>query len=58
MDVSVLLRRGDKILIVGNTEKKCGAETEERPSEIVPPGDPSHIQSPNPGTIWMLRNAY
>jgi hypothetical protein len=28
VDVSVLLRRGNKILMGGNTETKCGAETE------------------------------
>jgi hypothetical protein len=28
MDTSVLLRRGIKILIGGDTETKCGAETE------------------------------
>jgi hypothetical protein len=28
VDASVLLRRGNKILKGGNTETKCGAETE------------------------------
>ena len=28
VDVSVLLRKGNKILTGGNTETKCGAETE------------------------------
>ena len=28
VDASVLLRRGNKILKVGSTETKCGAETE------------------------------
>jgi hypothetical protein len=28
VDASVLLRRGNKILMGGNTETKCGAETE------------------------------
>ena len=28
VDVSVLLRRGNKILTEGNMETKCGAETE------------------------------
>jgi hypothetical protein len=28
LDASVLLRRGNKILMGGNTETKCGAETE------------------------------
>jgi hypothetical protein len=41
---TVLIRRGYKILAGGNMETKCGAET-------TPPGDPAHIQSPNPDTI-------
>jgi hypothetical protein len=36
MDISVLLRRENKIPMGGDTEVKCGAET-------APPGDPSHI---------------
>ena len=28
LDASVLLRRGNKMLMGGNTETKCGAETE------------------------------
>jgi hypothetical protein len=32
----VLLRKGSKIPMGGDTEVKCGAET-------APPGDPSHI---------------
>ena len=28
VDVSVLLRRGNKILMGGDTDTKCGAETE------------------------------
>jgi hypothetical protein len=28
VDASVLLRRGNKILTEGNTDTKCGAETE------------------------------
>jgi hypothetical protein len=45
---SVLLRRGNKILMGANT--KCGAETEERPSRDYLM-HPSHIQSPNSDTI-------
>jgi hypothetical protein len=40
----VLLRRGNKIPMRGAPEPKCGVET-------VSPGDPFHIQSPNPDTI-------
>jgi hypothetical protein len=49
---SVLLRRGNKILMGGDTETKCGAETEEKAIQrLHPPGDPSNIKSPNPDTI-------
>jgi hypothetical protein len=48
VDNSVFLRRGNKIPTGGNIETKCGAETE---GKAAPPGDPSHIQSPNPDTI-------
>jgi hypothetical protein len=45
---SVLLRKGNKVLMGANKETKCGKETKK---EIVPPGDPSHIQTPNAETI-------
>ena len=48
-DTSILFRRGNKIPKEGVTETKCGAET-------APPGDPSHIQSPNPDTIVDINN--
>jgi hypothetical protein len=49
VDVSVLLRRENIILTGGNMETKCGAETERKGHpETAPPGDPSHIQPPNP----------
>jgi hypothetical protein len=50
MDTSVLLRIGNKIPIKGDTETKCGAETEGRAIQRLP-RDPSHIQSLNPDTI-------
>jgi hypothetical protein len=51
MDTSVLLRRGNKIPMGGNTETMCGAETEGKNIQRLPHlGDPSHIQSPNPDT--------
>jgi hypothetical protein len=34
-----------------NTEMKCGAETGKGHPETALPGDPSHIQTPNPDTI-------
>jgi hypothetical protein len=43
VDASVLLRRGNKIL----TEQIWRQSVE----QTAPPGDPSHIQSPNPDTI-------
>ena len=33
----------------GNTGAKSGAETDQ--PETAPPGDPSHMQPPNPDTI-------
>jgi hypothetical protein len=48
----VLLRKGNKILMGGNTETKCEVESEEKAIQrLTPPGDPSHIQSPNVNTI-------
>jgi hypothetical protein len=41
VDASVLLRRGNKIIMGGNKETKCGAETEGK--AIQRPGDLSHI---------------
>jgi hypothetical protein len=47
-----VLRRGNKTLTGGDTETKCGAETEGKAiQETAPPGDPSHIQTPNTDTI-------
>ena len=54
----VLLRKGNKLPMEGVT--KCGAETEgmtEHP-ETAPPGDPSHIQSPNPDTTVDANNCF
>jgi hypothetical protein len=50
VDTSFLFRMGNKIPMEGVTETKFVAETEER-AETAPPGDPSHIQTPNPDTI-------
>jgi len=36
VDASVLLRRGNKILTGGNTETKCGAETEGKGMQRLP----------------------
>ena len=35
-DASVLLRRGNKILMGGNTETKCGAETKGKDIQRLP----------------------
>jgi hypothetical protein len=46
MDTSVFLRRGNKMPMGGDTETKCGAETEGKAIQrLPPPGDPSQIQS-------------
>jgi hypothetical protein len=49
VDTSILRRR-TKIPMGGVIETKCGAET-------APPGDPSHIQSPNPVTIMNAKKS-
>ena len=49
MDTSILLRRGNKILMEEVTKTKFGAKTD--PPETAPPGDPSYRQSPNPDAI-------
>jgi hypothetical protein len=53
LDVSVLCRRGNKILTVANTEAKCGSETEGKATQRLPHlGIHSlYIQSPNLNTI-------
>jgi hypothetical protein len=49
-------RRVNKILTGGNMETKCGAETEGKAIQRLPsPGDPSHIQLPNPDAIVDTR---
>jgi hypothetical protein len=48
--ILILLRRSNKIPMKGVTETKCEAETEGYPPETAPPGDPFHIQLPNPNT--------
>jgi hypothetical protein len=48
---SLLLRRGNKILIGGNMETKCGAETEGKGIHGSSPEHPSDIQSPKPDNI-------
>jgi hypothetical protein len=51
MDISILLRRGNKIPMEGVTETKCVADKWNDHPETAPPGDPSHIQSLNSNTI-------
>ena len=53
MDTSFFLRIGNKIPMKGVIETKFGAEMEgikDHP-ETAPPGDPSHMQTPNPDSI-------
>ena len=57
MDASVLLRRG-KILMRGNTETKCGAETEGKAIQRVPHLVIHPIHSHQTQTLlWMSRSA-
>jgi hypothetical protein len=51
VNTSVFLRRGNKIPMVGDTETNYGAETEGDHPETATPGNPFHIQFPNPDTI-------
>jgi hypothetical protein len=57
VDTLLLLRMGNKIPMEGVTETKFRAETEGRNDhpETAPPGDPFHIQPPNPDTIAYAR---
>ena len=47
----VLLRRGNKILMGGNTETKCGAEIEGKAIQRLPHLGIHYIQSPKADTI-------
>ena len=59
MDATNLLRNGNKIPTGGNTETKCGTETEgEAIYRLPPPGDPSHIQLPNLDTLVDAKKCY
>ena len=52
VDTLVLLRRGKKIPMGGDTETKFGAETEGKAiQKLLHLGNLSHIQSSNPDTI-------
>ena len=50
VDTSILLRRGNKIPMGGDTETKCGAETEGKAIQRLPHLE-IHPQTPNPDTI-------
>jgi hypothetical protein len=51
VDTSFLLGIRNKISIEGVTEAKFGAKMKGWIIERLPPGDPSHNQSPNTDTI-------
>jgi len=51
VDVSVLIRKRTRTLIGENKRTKGGAET-------APPGDPSHIQTPNPDNILDAKKCF
>jgi hypothetical protein len=58
MDASVLLRRGNKILIGGNMESKCGAETEGKATQRLPHLGIHPTYSQKTQTLlWMLGSA-
>ena len=51
VDTLVLLRRGNKISMRGDTKTVWSRNGRKGHPVTVPPGDPSHIQSPNPDTV-------
>lgn len=51
MDASILVERGTKYGREEMQRQRVEQRLKERPSKTVPPGDLSHIQSPNPDTI-------
>jgi hypothetical protein len=59
VDVSVLFRRENKIIKRGNTEAKCGAETEGKATQRLPHLEIHPIYSHQTQTLlWMPRSAY
>ena len=58
MDTSVLLKRGNKIPMEGDTEKKCGAETEGKAIQRLPHLGIHPIYCYQTQTLlWMPRSA-
>ena len=58
VDASVLLRRGNKILMEGNKETKCRAETEGKAiKRLLHLGIHPIYSHQTPTLLWMLRNA-
>ena len=58
VDVSVFLRRGNKILTGGNMETKCGAETEGKAIQKLPHLGIHPIYSHQTQTLlWMSTSA-
>ena len=55
MDISFLLRIGNKIPMKGVTETKFGAKMKGWTIQRLP-GDPSHNQPPNPDTIAYTKD--
>jgi hypothetical protein len=51
VDASVLLRRGNNILLGGNMKQSVEQRLKERSSRDCPPGDLSHIETQNTDTI-------
>jgi hypothetical protein len=46
-----ILEGGNKAPMEGVTETQCGVETKDDHLVTDLPGDPSHLQSPNPDTV-------
>ena len=59
VDTLALLRRGDKIFMGGDTETKCGTETEEKAIQRLPYLGIYPIYSYQTQTLsWMPTSAY
>jgi hypothetical protein len=59
LDTSVLLRRGNKVFMGGDTEKKCGAETKGNAMQRLPHLGIYIMYSYQTQTLlWMPTSAY
>ena len=58
VDTLDLLRRGMKILMAGDSETKCGAETEEKTIQRMPFLEIHPIYSYKTQTLWMPTSTF